>query len=90
MQGHGEVVLRGEVESKVQSDLDYLFLLRKQVEKALKRKNPERALEKITIESCGKSRIPLNGAVQDLHRANLRALYKQLKATQGQPDDGRR
>ena len=79
VQGHGEVVLRGEVEQKIQSDMDYLLTLRKYVEKAITRKNPEKALAKIDIEACGKSRIPLNGAVQDLHQANVRMLYNQLR-----------
>jgi hypothetical protein len=35
-------------------------------------------LENITIESCGKSRIPLNGFVSDLHQANLRRLYQEM------------
>jgi hypothetical protein len=42
-------------------------------------KNPDKALERIDIESCGKSRIPLNGIVQNLHIANLRTLYRQLR-----------
>jgi cyclase len=79
VQGHGEVILRGEVESKLQADLDYLAAVHKHVSKALTRKNPEPHLEKIDIETCGKSRIPLNGAVQDLHRANVRSLYNQLR-----------
>jgi len=82
VQGHGEVVLRGEVESKLEEDLDYLFRLRKNIEKALKSKNPDKALERIDIESCGKSRIPLNGIVQNLHIANLRTLYRQLRTAQ--------
>jgi cyclase len=83
VQGHGEVVLRGEVESKLQEDLNYLEQLRRHVQKALTRKNPDSYLGKISIESCGKSRIPLNGAVQDLHRANVRTLYNQFRtATQ--------
>jgi hypothetical protein len=32
-------------------------------------------MREITIESCGKSRIPLNGLVQQLHTANLYSLY---------------
>jgi hypothetical protein len=36
------------------------------------------ALQSIDIESCGKSRIPLNGLVQDLHEANVYTLYQQL------------
>ncbi|MBN2470813.1 MAG: MBL fold metallo-hydrolase [Anaerolineae bacterium] len=80
VQGHGEVVLRGEVESKLDSDLDYLNCLKKHVDKALTQKNPEKYLGRIDIEACGKSRIPLNGAVQDLHRANLRMLFSQARA----------
>jgi cyclase len=80
VQGHGEVVLRGEVESKLDSDLDYLARARKHVEKALAHKYPEKYLDKVDIESCGKSRIPLNGVVQDLHRSNIRMLYNQLRA----------
>ncbi|NPV68653.1 MAG: MBL fold metallo-hydrolase [Anaerolineae bacterium] len=80
VQGHGEVVLRGEVEAKLDSDLEYLRRIRQQVEKALDRKSPEKYLEKIDIESCGKSRIALNGAVQALHRANVRLLYSQVRA----------
>lgn len=79
IQGHGEVILRGEVESRLQEDLDYLALLRQNVEEAIKSKNPQQVLDQIDIESCGKSRIPLNGAVQDLHKANLRDLFNQLR-----------
>lgn len=81
VQGHGEVILRGEVESKLDSDLDYLARLKAHVEKALSLKNPEKHLATADIESCGKSRIPLNGVVQDLHQANLRMLYNQYRAT---------
>ncbi|MBN1966799.1 MAG: hypothetical protein JW910_19255, partial [Anaerolineae bacterium] len=81
VQGHGEVILRGEVESRVQSDLDYLTCLRQRVERVL-RSSGRKSLDDIDIESCGKSRIPLNGAVQDLHRGNVRALYSQLRAEQ--------
>jgi|SRR5690554_3057498 glyoxylase-like metal-dependent hydrolase (beta-lactamase superfamily II) len=80
VQGHGEVVLRGEVESKIEDDLAYLERLRQQVENAIERGLPVTALDDIGIERCGKSRIPLNGLVQDLHRANLRALYDEIFA----------
>ncbi len=80
VQGHGEVVLRGEVESKLDSDLEYLACIKKHVDKAVKQKNPEKYLARIDIETCGKSRIPLNGAVQSLHRANLRMLFSQALA----------
>lgn len=75
VQGHGEVVLRGEVQELLESDLAYLSLINKLVKEAVDRAEPEATLQHITIESCGKSRIPLNGFVSDLHQANLRRLY---------------
>jgi len=80
VQGHGEVVLRGEIEEVIQNNLDYLATIRRHVERALANHKPVTALDAIDIESCGKSRIPLNGLVQELHRANLHALYHDLQA----------
>jgi glyoxylase-like metal-dependent hydrolase (beta-lactamase superfamily II) len=80
VQGHGEVVLRGEIEDVIQSDLGYLRAVRRYVQQAVDRRQPPEALARITIEDCGKSRIPLNGLVQELHQANLRALYDQIVA----------
>lgn len=80
VQGHGEVILRGEVEEVIQGHLGYLSLIRRHVERVLDRGLPPEALNAITIEDCGKSRIPLNGLVQDLHQANLHALYHDLAA----------
>jgi len=84
VQGHGEVVLRGEVESKIEEDLAYLTRLRQHVEQAIQQRLPITALDEINIERCGKSRIPLNGLVQELHRTNLRALYEDLFTRQGE------
>lgn len=78
VQGHGEVILRGEVKELLQSDLDYLSNIRQAVAGVLDRGEPMATLENITIESCGKSRIPLNGFVTDLHQANLRRLYQDM------------
>jgi cyclase len=78
VQGHGEVILRGEVEEKIENDLHYLAAVKKYVEAARSKSDPERYLDHIDIERCGKSRIPLNGSVQQLHQGNLRALYKQM------------
>jgi glyoxylase-like metal-dependent hydrolase (beta-lactamase superfamily II) len=79
VQGHGEVILRGEVQSVIQDDLDYLARIKDKVAKVLHKNQPVEALDKIDIESCGKSRIPLNGLVSDLHRANLYRLYEELQ-----------
>lgn len=81
VQGHGEVILRGEVETRLEADLEYLACLKRRVE-AVMRSAGDASLDDIDIESCGKSRIPLNGAVQDLHRSNVRKLYSELRAKQ--------
>jgi len=80
VQGHGEIVLKGEIDDKITGDLAYLKAVKQFVELARGKSNPEAYLDTISIEQCGKSRLPLNGSVRDLHRANLHALYRQLKA----------
>jgi cyclase len=80
VQGHGELVLRGEIDDAVRSNLKYLDTVRKKVESLVKRGKPRGAVRDIDIESCGKSRIPLNGQVTQLHTANLLALYDRLTA----------
>lgn len=78
VQGHGEVILRGEVEAVIQSNLDYLDCIKTAVSQLIQEGKGPEALEQIDIESCGKSRIPLNGLVADLHQANLEHLYKNM------------
>ncbi|KAA3663939.1 MAG: MBL fold metallo-hydrolase [Chloroflexi bacterium] len=79
VQGHGEVILRGEVASVIQSNLDYLSTIKGRVNEIIEGGKPENSLSEIDIESCGKSRIPLNGLVTDLHQANLHKLYQELR-----------
>lgn len=79
VQGHGEVILRGEVEEKLENDIEYLHKLRDAVDKALLDSDPQNALGNITIEQCGKSRILLNGAAQQLHRQNVFMLADQRR-----------
>jgi hypothetical protein len=78
VQGHGEVILRGEVEVVVEASLKYLDTIEKKVAKAVKSGKGKKWLQKIDIESCGLSRIPLNGLVQQIHMANLMALYDRM------------
>lgn len=78
VQGHGGVLLRGEIKATLKSSIAYLDTIHKMVQEKVEAGAPRDALRKISIESCGKSRIPLDGLVQDLHQANLEALYDQL------------
>ncbi len=79
IQGHGEVILRGEIEEKIQADIEYLQKLRQAVDGVLANNAGDSALEAIDIESCGKSRILLNGMVEQLHRQNVFALANQRR-----------
>ncbi len=76
VQGHGEVILRGEVSSAVRHNLKYLNTIRKHVRQANRRKDYQSYLEDFDVESCGKSRILLGGLAEELHRRNLFALFQ--------------
>jgi cyclase len=75
VQGHGEVILRGEINETLDSSVRYLETIQSRVTKAIAAQKPRDAMREISIESCGKSRISLNGLVQQLHTANLLSLY---------------
>jgi glyoxylase-like metal-dependent hydrolase (beta-lactamase superfamily II) len=77
--GHGDIVLRGEIEEKVTSDIHYLVSLKKYVETALRKHDPKKYLDRIDIERCGKSRALLNGTAQRLHHANLYTLFDRMR-----------
>ncbi|GAB4445126.1 MAG: hypothetical protein Kow0031_27610 [Anaerolineae bacterium] len=83
VQGHGEVLLRGEIPGALESSIHYLNMLEEKVSLLVQQGKPVAALEGLTIDKCGKSRIPLNGLVQDLHRANALALYQELSQNGG-------
>lgn len=78
VQGHGEVLLRGEIPKVIESSIRYLDTLEQKVAQIIEKGQGKTALDKLTIDKCGKSRIPLNGLVQDLHRANAEILYDEL------------
>lgn len=78
VQGHGDIVLRGEVEGSVKDNLAYLSAIRRAVRKASRRKYPGDMLEEVGVEDCGKSRVLIGGLAEELHSRNLYALYEQL------------
>ncbi len=78
IQGHGDIILRGEIDAAVKENMSYLTSIKKAVKSAGKRRNVDEYLETITIEECGKSRVYLGGLAETLHRRNLRALYRQM------------
>lgn len=78
VQGHGDIILRGEVAEKISSDLDYLRKLDETVKDALD--NGREDIENlVSLAQCGKSHVLLNGVVQQLHEHNIRALVSQYR-----------
>jgi cyclase len=76
IQGHGDVILRGEVQGAIKSNVNYLNQVAKHVRKAARRRDPLGYLKTVDIESCGKSRVLLNGLAQELHQRNLIGLLE--------------
>jgi len=76
VQGHGDVILRGEIDNACQSNIDYLDKIEQYAQKAAKRKEPMDVLEEATLQACGKSRVLLAGLVEELHQRNLSVLYQ--------------
>jgi hypothetical protein len=78
VQGHGDIILRGEIDAAVKENLNYLGAIKRSVRAISKRKNAADLLDEINIEDCGKSRVYLGGLAQTLHERNLRALLQQM------------
>ncbi len=75
IQGHGDVILRGEIDDAVKSNLNYLKSIQRLAKTALKKRNGLDFLLHQDVEDCGKSRVALGGLAQQLHLRNLRWLY---------------
>jgi glyoxylase-like metal-dependent hydrolase (beta-lactamase superfamily II) len=78
VQGHGDIILRGEIDAAVRENLNYLAAIKKAVRAISRRKNAIELLDSISIEDCGKSRVYLGGLAELLHQRNLRALLQQM------------
>ena len=78
VQGHGDIILRGEIDAAVRENLNYLSCIKRSVKAVSRRKNAIELLDAIRIEDCGKSRVYLGGLAETLHQRNLRALLLQM------------
>jgi glyoxylase-like metal-dependent hydrolase (beta-lactamase superfamily II) len=78
VQGHGDIILRGEIDAAVKDNLNYLASIKRAVKAISRRKNAAELLEEIRIEDCGKSRVFLGGLANTLHQSNLRALLHHM------------
>lgn len=78
IQGHGEIILRGEVNGIIDTHGDYLKFIQNVVKKASKRKYPLDLIESVTIEDAGKDRTIMGGLAEELHQRNMIAIYHRL------------
>jgi len=87
VQGHGDVLLRGEIADAIDTAHLYLNTIETEIRTRVAHGAPKSSLRALHIEDCHKSRIPLNGLVEELHQANLAYLYDLFTA--GQEGDSR-
>ena len=81
VQGHGEVLLKGEIDDTLDQGLTYLDCIYDKVKaKLATRTSKERLINDISLEACGYSPIALDGLVKQLHRSNLQRIYQTLTA----------
>ncbi len=83
IQGHGDIILRGEIEESIHQNIQYLNTLKKKVKEALNSKYPLRAAAAIDIESCGKNRVLLGGLGDSLHVNNVKWLLNEYAQKEG-------
>ncbi|MCS7251037.1 MAG: MBL fold metallo-hydrolase [Anaerolineae bacterium] len=77
--GHGEPILRGEVSDAIQTSINYLNTITREVWRYLQQGKSREALRELDVETCGISRIALGGLAPQLHHRNLLALYQRLR-----------
>ncbi|NOZ50299.1 MAG: MBL fold metallo-hydrolase [Chloroflexi bacterium] len=75
VQGHGPVLLRGEVKDVLAEQLDYLNQVEAHVEQVLANHGGKAELNALSTEDCGIPPTVLDGLVLKLHLANMATLY---------------
>jgi glyoxylase-like metal-dependent hydrolase (beta-lactamase superfamily II) len=82
VQGHGEVILRGEIQVVMDRYISYLECVYKKAETALRQGRDRKEIWGVPLEDCGLERVPLGIASHRLHIANILSIYDKLKAEQ--------
>lgn len=78
IQGHGDVILKGEVKDSIDQRLRYLRQLKKLISDAVASGAGLEEVMRSDIEAFGGSRLDLDGLTQQLHEDNLSYLYSCL------------
>jgi glyoxylase-like metal-dependent hydrolase (beta-lactamase superfamily II) len=79
IQGHGDIILRGEIEAAIEENINYLQGISKYISEQADKLSIQEIIEKANIERFGKERILLGGLVDGLHKRNLAFLFKKCK-----------
>lgn len=82
VQGHGDILLRGEVTSSIDVSVQYLNAIQELVERLMATGATKHDLLQHDIEQFDRSRIPLGGLVQQFHANNLLFLWERARAEQ--------
>lgn len=82
VQGHGDILLRGEVTSSIDINIQYLDEIQALVRRLMAEGATKHDLAAYDIEQFGRSRIPLGGLVRQFHSANLLYLWDQERRLQ--------
>lgn len=80
VQGHGDILLRGEVTSSIEESIKYLNDIEELVAVLMAKGATIQELLTHDIEEFGRDRIPLGGLIQKFHLANLIFLWEEAKA----------
>lgn len=82
VQGHGDILLRGEVTSTIDDTIKYLDDVEGLVTRLMAEGGTKHDLVQYDVEEFGRSRIPLGGMVQQFHQANLLYLWEKARSRQ--------
>jgi cyclase len=82
VQGHGDILLRGEVTSSIDVSVKYLNDIQDLVQELMNAGATKHDLLRHDIEQFERSRIPLGGLVQQFHANNLLYLWEEARAEQ--------
>jgi cyclase len=78
VQGHGDIILRGEIDAAVKENLQYLASIKKFARSAARRR-PGASPDGGKLEDSGKSRVYLGGLAEALHQRNIQELVKRAR-----------
>ena len=79
VQGHGDIILRGEIDAAVKENLSYLANIKKFAKVAARKKAAADPMDGAGLEDSGKSRVYLGGLAESLHKRNMRELVHRAR-----------